>query len=470
MGDRAKGAGVGSSTLTLLELFTAHEGDELLSLDLGELDGAGELMLDEELLLHEVWEGVEEGLGPGCKTDIGVLLEKLLLQLSNGVLIILLIGEVLLLVAADLLGSIFEDLVEFLKKLVEVGQVAQKTLRDQYATVVLLLVSSVFDGVADSVDDVLEGLLLAVGFLTDDDHVGAGLESTLDSEVGWLLTHQSDEVPVLDGGGTVSQHVADQLRVDFRGGVEADRGADVLVVDVAVHSAWNHDHAGVDLVLEEVLSQVGAIGHGQGGANEHETIKAKLGAHLGSALLLLGSTELIEATADVVNTTQVVEVLEVFAGHHLEVLLEKTINTLHETKQLNLALLLSLESEQTIDNVVDAWCLAAHIDETDLHSLILCSLQKFSVKLRELIIVLVGLISHKAILHLNEVVTLAVFLEAWQLLTNQLFGVFVLREVSLDGGDGDLTLLKLLWDGGNVLDSGLRQFGKKVKVAHKSVA
>lgn len=81
VGHWAEAALVGALSLSLLELLVHQEGDELLSLDLGQLDGAGELMLDQKLLLHEVWKRVEEGVGPwGQKvSDIGVLIEQLLL-------------------------------------------------------------------------------------------------------------------------------------------------------------------------------------------------------------------------------------------------------------------------------------------------------------------------------------------------------------------------------------------------------
>lgn len=60
--------------------------------------------------------------------------------------------------------------------------------------------------------------------------------------MGWLLTHQSDEIPILDSGGTVGEHVSDQLRINFRGSVEANRSLEVVVMDVSVHSCWNDNN------------------------------------------------------------------------------------------------------------------------------------------------------------------------------------------------------------------------------------
>jgi len=112
---------VGSLALALVELFVYHVGNQLLSLDLGELDGAGKLALDKQLLLHELGKRVEQRVGPGSQqiSDLIVSLEKLLLQLSNRLGVSLLITKVLGVVTADLLGSLREDLVDFVNQLVE---------------------------------------------------------------------------------------------------------------------------------------------------------------------------------------------------------------------------------------------------------------------------------------------------------------------------------------------------------------
>lgn len=92
----------------------------------------------------------------------------------------------------------------------------QETLRDEHATVVLVLGSGTLgDGVSNAAHDVLQGFLCVVRLFRDNDHVGASLESALESKVGRILTHKSNEVPVLYSGGTVGKHVADQLRVNL---------------------------------------------------------------------------------------------------------------------------------------------------------------------------------------------------------------------------------------------------------------
>lgn len=62
--------------------------------------------------------------------------------------------------------------------------------------------------------------------------------------MGRFLAHDSHEVPVFDSRSAVSEHVTDQLRINFACRVETDRRLNVLVVNVAVDGARDHDHFG----------------------------------------------------------------------------------------------------------------------------------------------------------------------------------------------------------------------------------
>jgi hypothetical protein len=48
------------------------------------------------------------------------------------------------------------------------------------------------------------------------------LESALKSQMRWVLTHQTDEIPIFNGGGTIGEHVSNELRVDFGSCVETN--------------------------------------------------------------------------------------------------------------------------------------------------------------------------------------------------------------------------------------------------------
>ena len=72
--------------------------------------------------------------------------------------------------------------------------------------------------------------------------------------------HHLDEVPVLARGAGVTRNVADELAVDFAGGIETERSLDVGVLEVAVDrlGAANNQQAGI--LGFAVLSEYAAIG------------------------------------------------------------------------------------------------------------------------------------------------------------------------------------------------------------------
>lgn len=81
VGNWGERALVGTSTLALLELLVNHVSDKLLSLNLGKLNRARQLSLNKQLLLHEVWQRVEQRVRPWGQqlSNIVVLREELLL-------------------------------------------------------------------------------------------------------------------------------------------------------------------------------------------------------------------------------------------------------------------------------------------------------------------------------------------------------------------------------------------------------
>ena len=152
----------------------------------------------------------------------------------------------------------------------------EKTLWDQDATVVLTLGSSILHEVSDSSDNIWEGLTSVGALLGDDDHIWMSLEGALKSKMRWISTHESNEIPVLNSGGTVSQHVSNKLRVDLGSGIESETSLEVAVSDVVVNGSWNVDHICVDLVCLEVLRNLDAVSQSVSGSNNNETSQAIL--------------------------------------------------------------------------------------------------------------------------------------------------------------------------------------------------
>lgn len=177
---------VGLGSLSLLELLINEVSDELLGLKLGEVDvGSSKLLVVDDLPLHEVWECDKERVTPWGQhlTGLGIILIELLEKFESFIV-----------------GVMFsEDIIELKDKVLVGGNVCKKTFGDQYATVVFTQGGSVLNEISNSSDDVWKGLTSIGTLLGDDNHVWMSLESALKSKMGWISTHKSNEVPVLDG-------------------------------------------------------------------------------------------------------------------------------------------------------------------------------------------------------------------------------------------------------------------------------
>ena len=129
----------------------------------------------------------------------------------------------------------------------------QKSFRNEHSSEILSFVCSSAYQVGDSVDDVGQGFTSECRFFWDQSHIWMGLKSAFERKMWWILTHESNEVPILDCWCTVGQHIADLLRVHFWDSVESKRTLEELMSDVAVMCWRNHANIRAHLVLHEVF-------------------------------------------------------------------------------------------------------------------------------------------------------------------------------------------------------------------------
>mmetsp|Transcript_36969 Transcript_36969/g.56634 ORF Transcript_36969/g.56634 Transcript_36969/m.56634 type:complete len:290 (-) Transcript_36969:2350-3219(-) len=262
VGNRGEGALVRSSVLSSLELELDEVRNELLGLELGEVDAARDLLLVDQLDLHEVGQSCEQGETPWGEVffDVAVVGCEV-------------VGQLMALVLAL---AMLEHAVELVEEVAVSRQVGEQTLRDEDSTVVLALCRSFFNDVGNPVDDIWKILSTEGAFLGDNNHVRMGLEGALQGQVGGILAHQTDEVPVLDSGGAVSQHVADQLGVHLRSSIKAQAHLDIIVTHVTIEGGGNHHHVARNLILEEMVGESGAVGEGVSGTNQDEAVDSVL--------------------------------------------------------------------------------------------------------------------------------------------------------------------------------------------------
>ena len=136
------------------------------------------------------------------------------------------------------------------------------------------------------------------------------------------------------------------------------------MVDVTIDSGRDANHTGRAIVHREELSEVESISHSASSSYYDKASKSEVCANLTSLLFHLGSSQLIYASADVIVSTKVDIVLEVFACHDLVFVGYQTVDTSDEANELDVVSLRSI-SEETIDDVVASWCLATHVNKAD---------------------------------------------------------------------------------------------------------
>ena len=91
------------------------------------------------------------------------------------------------------------------------SNIIEETLGDQNTAVVLALVGSFGNDITDSVNDVDQGFSSVGALFRDDDKVRVGLHGTIQDQMGGVSAHETDKVPILNGGSRVREHVADEL-------------------------------------------------------------------------------------------------------------------------------------------------------------------------------------------------------------------------------------------------------------------
>ena len=117
-----------------------------------------------------------------------------------------------------------------------------------------------------------------------------------------------------------------------------------------------------------------------GGTNHYNTTQSELLAYFSSTFLFLVSAELISTSTDVVNTSKIDIEWEWLFRHLYEVFFIETLYTINETDKLNI-LSLSLESQETINDIICTRRLSAQIDQTDSQFFRRVYMQELLVKL-----------------------------------------------------------------------------------------
>ena len=180
---------------------------------------------------------------------------------------------------------------------------------------------------------------------------------------------QADEVVVLGGGARVRADVADQLRHRTAIRVEAHRGLDEVVLQVARVVARHHHHARLYARVQEELRQQRRVRR-RVRAAEHQPVQVALGASRHHARVVV-LRDLVRRAAQQVVAARVAVQAQLLRRQLHARALEQARRAADEADQLAVGVHLVDVVEETRDDVVTAGGLAAaehhtHIDGVGL--------------------------------------------------------------------------------------------------------
>ena len=92
-------------------------------------------------------------------------------------------------------------------------------------------------------------------------------------------------------------------------------------MDISVDSRGDANHTSRAVVHREELREIESISHSASSSNYDKAGKSEVRANLASLLLHLDSSELVNASSEIIIPTEVDIVLEVFACHDLVLVL-----------------------------------------------------------------------------------------------------------------------------------------------------
>lgn len=156
--------------------------------------------------------------------------------------------------------------VDLFNKLNEDRKFSQEVLGNEDATIVHLVQCSFMDNVTKVCDNLFQSFTSELFW--DQDYVRVGLETAFDS-LSWRWASSCEhEIPILDGGSAIGQHVTDKLWENLGSRVEPNKSLDILVIDIAINTSWCYDNLGVG----HSSRQLGSISHGVVITNDHQTV------------------------------------------------------------------------------------------------------------------------------------------------------------------------------------------------------
>ncbi len=167
-----------------MKLFLDGLREQSLSFDLGDLDIAVRVSIQQQLLLDNHRQ----------------VIENLLIMLGETVADISLAH-----------GAVAEDVIDLLNQHVKFRNKLNQTLRKDHNTVVLAVSRSIDNDIDNILGDLVQGLRLGLNLLGDQTDIGTSVQGALQSDVGGGAAHQPHKMVVLLTREGILGEVSDEL-------------------------------------------------------------------------------------------------------------------------------------------------------------------------------------------------------------------------------------------------------------------
>ena len=163
-----------------------------------------------------------------------------------------------------------QHVVQLLYQHTHSGDELNKSLGDEHGTEVQSGVRTVNNHLHYLLHNIVQRHILCLYLLRNQADIRLALQCALKGDMRSRATHQADEVPVFLCRVSVALDVTNQLAVHFASGVEAERGLNHVVLQVAVDGLRAANHLNTAFLLQVILCQHAGIGVRVVAANNHD--------------------------------------------------------------------------------------------------------------------------------------------------------------------------------------------------------
>ena len=346
-----EGAELALEALAALEFLLHHFNDELFGFNQGNLDVAVAVAFEHQLRLHKCRKAVQN-FGRGLGNPLAEFF-----HLGCGI------------EAFDFGFVMGEGFGKFGNQHADIRNKFKKAFRNQSDTKILAVGGAGGDNVGELFYDMFQIHLFRLHFFGNEGDVRMGLQGGFQSDMGSGTSHKLDEVPVFLRRVGVAHDVADQFGVGLDSRIEAERGFDVFVFQVAVDGFRATANDALGILRLEIFTENGRIRVGVVAADDDDSVELLLVGDLQAFLPLFFGFQLGSSRLDDIESAGIAVGVHHLAVNNDELAVFESGRSAEETEK-PAALVDALDAvEKARDNIVSTGSLTARKDNADIDRL-----------------------------------------------------------------------------------------------------